>query len=660
MTAHVRPEIKSTEHEVHVRGIASDVILDRRDGVAIKMYRRRGIIEFLYRVAFQAKFPYVDNRAALKAAQYRRKIAGLITRYFIGEDVVTPVVAVERVGGRYRFITELVKGSSPKDHHKAREFLHKVTAAFIACGLPTWQVTPHNPRSLGNVMETEDGHYRIIDLESNVVTPMVPLSRVWTSAREAHLPPFDDIDLLKLWTFINRNWEDIEAKLGKEGARELVVATAKYAFYERLWHGEEPRVWSRALRGITRLLDIPGHLRAIAHRISGWSNNADRAAGWLEAGIDRWVAEGRLTAEQSVQAKRDMESAQTLAVLAHLGAHLTMSIPLRFPLGATARFLWTASFRLRAELRALIHGHADEETRRARAVHSLPVMAAAALPGVGAASYVLAAPLRNNRVLMAVAADQALRLLPLDLYSRFHVAAVTAGMATETHTGTKDGLIAGVKDLAVHGARELRRLPVALAPFGISAVVLTTAWTYLAVTGNHDVVGEYGITATGKLLMSVLCAGLGVAYFRSFWRTSDDSTPGAAATLFWLAAGLGAAWVAADDYFSIHENIAEALPHPGFLDFAFDNVDKLVQIIYLGAATISLRLFWQPVSARPAAAVLAGAALVLGASAMAIDAITLRGSDWAALEESFHLLAVTAIACAILVNILEFSRREIR
>lgn len=662
MTARIQQEKKTqpeARDEVHVRGIASDVILDKKHGLAIKMYRRRGIIEALYRVAFQAKFPYVDNRAALKAAQYRRKVAGLVTRYFLGQDVVTPVVAVERVDGRWRFVTELIKGSEPRDHHKAREFLHQVTDAFIQAGLPTWQVTPHNPRSLGNLMQTDDGEYRIIDLESNVVTPMVPLSRVWTSAREAHLPPFDDIDLLKLWKFIDDNWDDLQEKLGKKDAAALVTASAKYAFYERLWHENEPRLWSRTLRAITRIIDVPGHLRWIGHKISGWSDNSDAAAGWLQAGIDRWEQEGRLTKAQAQHASHDLENTQTLAVLAHLGAHLAMSIPLRFPLGSMARFAWTLTFRAKAELRALIHRHADEETKRARAVHSLPVMFAAGIPGVGAAAYVLAAPLRNNRILMAVAADQALRLLPLRLYDRLHASALTGSFAKEPQQ-TDIRPVDAIKDFTAKGLRELGQRAAALLPFAVAGVVLAGAWGYVAYTGNHDVVGEFGVVASAKVAMSVAAAGAGLVYFRSFWKRSSEENAGAPATLFWLAAGFGAAWVAVDDYLSIHETVVEVIPDPSIIDFILDNVDKVVVAIYIGVATIALRLFWAPISVRPGSALLAVVALAFAAGALGFDAFALSGTDWAALEETFHLLAVTAIVSAILVNQLELRERAIR
>jgi len=155
------------EHDPETRevsGIASHVVLDRAAGTATKVYRRRFPIWILYWIAFQAPFPYATNMAALKAAQYRRRIAGLITKVFFGRDVIAPVIAVNREGDQFQFVTALVEGGPPGDKGRARRFLHDVTRAFIETGLPTWQVSPHNPRVLGNVMETADGNYWIIDL----------------------------------------------------------------------------------------------------------------------------------------------------------------------------------------------------------------------------------------------------------------------------------------------------------------------------------------------------------------------------------------------------------------------------------------------------------------------------------------------------------------
>src|SRR5687767_963841 len=101
-----------------VRGISSDVVLDFRAHEAIKRYRRQPVIAFLYKLMFQAPFPYVSNHAALHAAKHRRLIAGYVTRYFLGRDVIAPVKRVEPVDGGYLFVTELIDGTEPKDHKK--------------------------------------------------------------------------------------------------------------------------------------------------------------------------------------------------------------------------------------------------------------------------------------------------------------------------------------------------------------------------------------------------------------------------------------------------------------------------------------------------------------------------------------------------------------
>ena len=69
---------------VTVNGIASRVVLDQQQGTATKVYRKHFLVRLLYWLAFQAPFPYISNIAALKAARYRRRIAGLITKFYLG------------------------------------------------------------------------------------------------------------------------------------------------------------------------------------------------------------------------------------------------------------------------------------------------------------------------------------------------------------------------------------------------------------------------------------------------------------------------------------------------------------------------------------------------------------------------------------------------
>ena len=70
--------------------------------------------------------------------------------------------------GRITFVSELVRGTGPRDVAGARALLAELTERFTESGLPVWQVGSYNPRSIGNLIEREDGKFRIIDLESNL------------------------------------------------------------------------------------------------------------------------------------------------------------------------------------------------------------------------------------------------------------------------------------------------------------------------------------------------------------------------------------------------------------------------------------------------------------------------------------------------------------
>jgi hypothetical protein len=308
----------------------------------------------------------------------------------------------------------------------------------------------------------------------------------------------------------------------------------------------------------------------------------------------------------------------------------------------------------------LIHRHADEDTKRAREVHSVLVMAATLLPGVGAAAYVLSGPLRSNRILMAVAMDQALRLLPLRLYRRLHVAALTAELAADQHDDRPLPPLRAAKRTIRRGLGELRSMSVALIPIVVALVIAVTTVVYLAATGNHDAVGDMGVAGSAKLAMCAAAAVMGFIHFRSFWRVSDERSPGAAGPLFWLAAGLSTVWVGIDDYFDVHEAVVNVVPDPDFLETLLKNADRIASAVYTAAAILAVRLFWGQISRRPGAALLSVAAVAFGVGSLIADALIVNGSNISALEEPLHLLAAGAITSAICVNYAELKRHAVR
>ncbi len=86
--------------------IASVVVLDPVEGTATKVYTPPPLVRLLYWMAFQAKFPYENNRAALDTATYRRKIASALTVHRFGKDLVAGVTAVECEYQACSFVTE--------------------------------------------------------------------------------------------------------------------------------------------------------------------------------------------------------------------------------------------------------------------------------------------------------------------------------------------------------------------------------------------------------------------------------------------------------------------------------------------------------------------------------------------------------------------------
>ena len=211
-----------------IRSLGARVYLDRPAGTATKVYAPNLAIRLLYWLAFQAPFPYARGMAALQAAEQRRRIVSLLTTYWYGEDLVAPVLKIGCREDGCLFITRFIEGSEPRDRKRARRFLKDLTHRFIEAGLPTWQVTPYNSRAVDNLIERSDGSYRIIDLESNLVAPLNPVSRIVGAIRQGNSPAFDDIDIERLQTYLAKHPAQIVGALEVEGEASLHQGIAAY------------------------------------------------------------------------------------------------------------------------------------------------------------------------------------------------------------------------------------------------------------------------------------------------------------------------------------------------------------------------------------------------------------------------------------------------
>jgi hypothetical protein len=397
-----------------IQGVGSVVTLDYETGTVHKTYKPRFAVRALYWLAFQAPFPYSNDRDALEASVHRRVVVGLLTKYWFGLDLVAPVVGITEDGsGGRAFVTQLVRGNEPENKYRARRFLKLLTSHFIEAGLPTWQVSPHNPRSVGNLMEVADGSYRIIDLESNLVAALTPMSAVVSAIRQQNFPNFDDIDTAQLEAYLAKHSRRLREKLGGDDYLRLMDAALAYSEYVKRWHSREPRLVGKVLRVAFGPVYFVSRVLRRLKRLT--ASGQLRAEIFIRRGIVRWQNEGRLTLDQAEELRRALRQPEVAAAMNHLGIQMALALVLFFPFGSLERFTWTIFHRLKAEVRGIVTRKAPHSERE---LHTLSVALVGLTPKLGGGAYLLSKPLRSNKGLAAVGIDRLLRKAPFSLYRR--------------------------------------------------------------------------------------------------------------------------------------------------------------------------------------------------------------------------------------------------
>jgi hypothetical protein len=611
--------IQTTQNPASVRiarSISSTVRLDVDARTAHKTYAPPLWVRVLYRLAFQAPFPYEGNGHALEAAQHRRRIAGLLTEYWFGRNLVSPTLDVhpERGFQRIGFVTELVDGGAPRDRSDARRFLKQLTARFLEAGLPTWQVTPYNPRAVGNLIEQPDGTYRIIDLESNLVAPLMPLSGIVGAIRQGNFPSFDDIDLARLAGYVAREERRIVAALGAAAYGELLASVSMYRECVRAWRREEPRIISRSLRFALRLIDLPSWVRAARGAAASGQAASERL---VTQGIDIWAAEGHISDARAATLREQARAPEVASALAHMGAHVAITVPLRFPLGSLARAGWTLLMRARAEFDALVR---RRPAGSAREEHTLLVALFSLLPTFGAAAYMLAKPLRTNRAIAVIAFDRVLRKTPFRLYERLHLSPF---MVLHARLEGRDGVRPAMRGV-LRGVSQ--RLVLATGRGGPLAAVLTLNGAIVAAGGvlyfgygTRVIFDEKGLMNTVDAIQLAAAGAFGIAAWRAFWASERPHALADAAGIgFWALAGVGLIYLAADDYFGLHEQLGSWLAaHSGTLPLT-NTADDMITLGFGATGLVAVWIFRAELLAlRPSSALLCG-----GVAAAAVMLVT--------------------------------------
>jgi hypothetical protein len=144
----------------------------------------------------------------------------------------------------------------------------------------------------------------------------------------------------------------------------------------------------------------------------------DKAMGWLTGSVETWESEGRITSAEAQALRAEMDTPQFQAVVPHLGAHVVISIVLRFPFGSIARAGWSIIALVGATTRLIMRRIDRQAWRQAFSIHNPLVIALAAIPGFGTFAYLAAGPIRSNRLLMRVTVDAVMFKMPWLLYER--------------------------------------------------------------------------------------------------------------------------------------------------------------------------------------------------------------------------------------------------
>lgn len=420
--------VEHDETVAHAHALTSVVLFDRERGEVRKIYNPGFLPRAIYWLAFQAPFPYVANRAALDAAVERRNLVGLLTEYWYGSSRVARAVGVESHGERLALVSTYVDGTQPTNRAAARSFLNDLRARFEEAGLPTWQIDPRQPRAVDNVLETADG-YMIVDLESGLVAPLAS-RRAWArGVRRGEVPMFDTVFFDITRAYISRETERMTALHGAAWVAQLTATLDAAEATANRWHASEPRLWSVALN--------PRSWRSRMQRQS--AQGQAKALDALQTATTRWEQQGRISRVEAGDLRAELESPQFQAVLPHLGAHVGISVVLRFPFGSIARAGWSAAALLGASARLLVRRSSLREWRLAFSLHNPLVIALAAIPGFGTFAYLASGPVRGNRLLIRITLDALLHKVPANLYRRSGAERViTAGRPVGRYTG-RDG-----------------------------------------------------------------------------------------------------------------------------------------------------------------------------------------------------------------------------
>jgi hypothetical protein len=247
-----------------------------------KVFRPGLLTRAIYRAAFQAPFAYQDDAEAILASFYRRRVAAAIIQTFAPQaSVAKPlyarwdhqsqamVLASEFIRGRgvvpepvdpkrvRRWFASKIRQTEPTSATPTAEIdelvalMTKLESLLVRSGLigSGWQVCKRAMVSTANLLRTEDG-YVVVDLESGIPSVLVP-AYVFAGLRLRTLPLFDDLDPVKLRTWITENHARFAESLSPRQLEQFDDDVQRLILHDENWKRSEPAVARRPMRLLT-------------------------------------------------------------------------------------------------------------------------------------------------------------------------------------------------------------------------------------------------------------------------------------------------------------------------------------------------------------------------------------------------------------------------
>src|SRR5690606_10250345 len=139
--------------------------------------------------------------------------------------------------------------------------------------------------AIDNLLETGDGAYMVVDLESGLVSPLASLTTWKRAIRRSMVPFFDDIFFDVLRAYVDGERAAMTAAMGEAWVAQLDATIANAEREATAWHESEPRLWSRALR----IVAGGSGLRAFWARMRRYTAGShEKAMAWMDRAVVKW------------------------------------------------------------------------------------------------------------------------------------------------------------------------------------------------------------------------------------------------------------------------------------------------------------------------------------------------------------------------------------